>query len=198
MSSKRVVDKGVTRRIRVVHRGDVRWGITLRIQWACHPEERYLRDEGPMDLSTARKCMGPSLGVVRKRTTPPPQDDKGEGLPATHEVDDLQLIAVVKSRLGPLIAGSDLTIEFHRHPVGFHAQLLDQCSQGERGGKIAGFAIDVEFRQGVSLPIRLPLSAAGIFAWRRGPSSWPAPGWTNRAGRIRRRQSATRHSPPRR
>jgi hypothetical protein len=41
--------------------------------------------------------------------------------PATDEVDDLQVIALVKFRIAPAVSRHNVTIQFHGHAIGFHA-----------------------------------------------------------------------------
>jgi hypothetical protein len=44
---------------------------------------------------------------------------------APDELDDFELVAVTQLRLGPPIAGNNLAVEFDRHAICFHAQVLD-------------------------------------------------------------------------
>jgi hypothetical protein len=60
---------------------------------------------------------------------------------ATDEMDDLQLVAVAQSGLGPLPTGDDLAVQFNRYTVGLHAELLDERAQSF-GGKNLALTID--------------------------------------------------------
>lgn len=56
-------------------------------------------------------------------------------------MNDFQAITLVQSRVGPLGAGHDITIQFHGHSVAFHTKLLDE--RGQRGCFVAGFQFAV-------------------------------------------------------
>jgi len=63
-------------------------------------------------------------------------------------MDDLQLVTVVEGGPRPLIAGSDLAVQFNGNPIGLHSQLLQQAGEGQRGVKLARFAIDLKCHAG--------------------------------------------------
>src|ERR1700687_6023511 len=58
-------------------------------------------------------------------------------------MENLQPISIVQSSLRPLLTGDDLAIQFNRHAVGLHAELLDERAQSF-GGKNLALAIDCE------------------------------------------------------
>ena len=49
--------------------------------------------------------------------------------PAADKMNDLQSIAIVQLRLVPLCTGHNFAIEFNRHAISLHSQLLDELGQ---------------------------------------------------------------------
>jgi hypothetical protein len=66
---------------------------------------------------------------------------------STHEMDDLETIALVEDRLRPTVAGNDIAIQFDGDPVELHAEGFDERGECEAIGGFEGlfFPIDVEF-----------------------------------------------------
>jgi hypothetical protein len=60
---------------------------------------------------------------------------------AAHEVDDLEPISIVQRSLGPLFPGDDLAVQFDRHAIRLHSELLDERAQSF-GGVDLRFAVD--------------------------------------------------------
>src|SRR5271168_378638 len=59
-----------------------------------------------------------------------------------------EFVAFVECGLSPAIARHDVTIQFHSHAVGFHAESLDKSGERKSGGTIwegAFFPIDLKF-----------------------------------------------------
>ena len=64
---------------------------------------------------------------------------------ATHEVHNLQAITLRELCSHPLLAGHNIKIQFHRHSIRLHPQLLDQPAQCEGTFDSAIFPVDDEF-----------------------------------------------------
>lgn len=66
------------------------------------------------------------------------------------EVHDFQVVSVFESSLGPLLAGYDLSVQFHRNPVGFHSQRVHQRRQRKWTGRVRKlplFSVDLQFHE---------------------------------------------------
>jgi len=67
---------------------------------------------------------------------------------AADEVHDFQTIPLVQLGFGPATARNYLTIQFHGHAIGFHAEGFYEACERERDGgvfEIALFPVNVEF-----------------------------------------------------
>ena len=64
---------------------------------------------------------------------------------ATHKMHNLQAITVGQLSSQPVFAGNDFEIQFDRHPVRLHAQLLDQLTERKRTFQCAVFSVDDYF-----------------------------------------------------
>ncbi len=65
---------------------------------------------------------------------------------AADEVDDFEAVAFVQLSFRPAIARDDVAVEFDSDAIGFHAELLDEVCDRERGANVEGFwlAVDVD------------------------------------------------------
>jgi hypothetical protein len=64
---------------------------------------------------------------------------------ATDEMHNLQVIAVGQHGLGPGLAASNFTVPFHRHPVLFHAEPLQEGSERNWSLEVLLQSIDQHF-----------------------------------------------------
>lgn len=95
-----------------------------------------------MGTMVSRRQSGKRSGEGRR----PRHGKRGLGATAD-EVDDLETIAVVQLRSCPPVAGNDVAVQFNGDAIAFHAQVLDQRSDGERIGQVTRFAIDFEVHE---------------------------------------------------
>jgi len=51
---------------------------------------------------------------------------------ATDEMNDLEVVALVQMRVGPLGARHNFAVKFHRNTVSLHAKLVNKFGQGSR------------------------------------------------------------------
>src|SRR5882762_5762297 len=64
---------------------------------------------------------------------------------APDKLDHLQAVAFTQICRRPLFTRNDGTIQFHRNPVWLQPQSLYKSGKRERGIKLAGLAVDLEF-----------------------------------------------------
>ncbi len=105
-----------------------------------------------------------------------------EGLSAAYEVHDLQVIAVGKLGLWPVLAGDNVVIQFDGDSIGFHTHIFDERGEGQGRVKIANFTIDFD----VHLMALTRAYAGGTCGWRCVRRSWPGPARRNPVGRFPR------------
>src|ERR1035438_7208126 len=58
-----------------------------------------------------------------------------------HEVHDFQAISLLEQSCGPAIPRDDVTIQFHGHAIGLHAEFRHECRQRKRRGNVAEIAL---------------------------------------------------------
>ena len=72
----------------------------------------------------------------------------GEASPtAAYELHDFQVVTIIQNGGGPAVAGDDIAVQLHRHPIGLHSEEIYKGGEGEGSGRVEGafFAIDVKF-----------------------------------------------------
>ncbi len=72
-------------------------------------------------------------------------DKVDNGLSATHEMHDLQLVAIFERGGWPLCARDNLQVQLNRHAISLHAKVVDERSHRQAIGKITLFTIDLQF-----------------------------------------------------